>query len=64
LKQNSALHFFDKVNISASKFNKKKNQLESEAAKMDAILKNPKHQNLVKFSSGKQSASVGFEGPE
>ena len=63
--QKLALESFDKMNILAFKINDK-NQAEFavEKAKVDAILKNEKYQQLMKFNSGKEGASVSFVGDD
>ena len=63
--QSEALHSFDKVNVLAFKLNdKNKAQFETERAKVNLILKDPKYQQLMKFGSGKDAASVSFVGDE
>lgn len=65
VEQNNALHSFDKMNILAFKLNEEnKGQFEVERAKIDLILKDSKYQQLMKFGSGKQSASVSFVGSD
>lgn len=65
VEQNSALHSFDKMNILAFKLDEKnKDQFEVERAKIDVILKDPKYQQLMKFGSGKQSASISYVGSD
>lgn len=63
--QTEALHSFDKMNILAFKANDK-NQVEFEAerTKVKAILKNPKYQQLMKFGSGKDGASISYVGAD
>jgi len=63
--QKLALESFDKMNILAFRANDK-NQAEFavEKAKVDAILKNEKYQQLMKFNSGKEGASVSFVGDD
>lgn len=59
--QKEALQSFDKINVLAFKLNdKNKAQFETERTKVDLILKNPNYQQLMKFSSGKQGASVSY----
>ncbi|HKO76384.1 MAG TPA: DUF4252 domain-containing protein [Flavobacterium sp.] len=63
--QSEALHSFDKMNILAFKLNdKNKAQFETERAKVNLILKNPNYQQLMKFGSGKEGASVSFVGTD
>ena len=61
--QNAALKSFDKMNILAFKFDDK-NKVEFEVGriKLNAILKGEKYQQLMKFGSGKDGASVSFVG--
>lgn len=63
--QAEALNSFDKMNILAFKANdKNQGQFETERAKVKAILKNPKYQELMKVGSGKDGASVSFVGTD
>ncbi|MDR7211378.1 DUF4252 domain-containing protein [Flavobacterium piscis] len=63
--QTEALNSFDKMNILAFKANDKNQaQFETERAKVKAILKNPKYQELMKVGSGKDGASVSFIGTD
>ena len=63
--QTEALNSFDKMNILAFKANDKNQvQFEAERAKLKAILKNPKYQELMKVGSGKDGASVSFVGTD
>jgi len=63
--QTEALNSFDKMNILAFKANDKNQaQFETERAKIKAILKNPKYQELMKVGSGKDGASVSFVGTD
>ncbi|MBF4473239.1 MULTISPECIES: DUF4252 domain-containing protein [Flavobacterium] len=63
--QSEALHSFEKINVLAFKLNdKNKSQFEAERAKVNQILKDPKYQQLMKFSSGKQGASVTYVGDD
>jgi hypothetical protein len=63
--QSEALHSFDKMNVLAFKLNEKnKAQFEVERAKVNLILKDPKYQQLMKFGSGKQGASVSYVGTD
>jgi hypothetical protein len=59
--QKEALQSFDKINVLAFKLtDKNKVQFETERAKVNLILKNPDYQQLMKFGSGKQGASVSY----
>jgi len=63
--QNEALKSFDKMNVLAFKANTKNQaQFETERAKVKAILKNPKYQELMKFGSGKDGASISYVGTD
>lgn len=63
--QKEALQSFDKINILAFKLNdKNKAQFETERAKVNLILKDPKYQQLMKFNSGKQGATVNYVGSD
>ncbi|PZX92827.1 DUF4252 domain-containing protein [Flavobacterium aquariorum] len=63
--QSEALHSFDKMNVLAFKLNdKNKAKFETERAKVNLILKDPKYQQLMKFGSGKQGASVSYVGTD
>jgi hypothetical protein len=63
--QAKALHSFDKMNILAFKRNDKNQaQFEAERSKVNAILKDEKYQQLMKFGSGKDGASVSFVGDD
>lgn len=63
--QNQALQSFDKMNILAFKLNATNQaQFEIELAKVDTILKDVKYQQLMKFGSGKEGASVSFVGSD
>lgn len=65
VEQKGALHSFDKINILAFKLNEKnKDQFETESAKIDFILKDSKYQLLMKFGSGKESASISYVGSD
>ena len=65
VEQSQAMQSFDKMNILAFKLNdKNKAQFETERAKVSAILKDEKHQQLMKFGSGKEGASVSFVGTD
>lgn len=63
--QTEALKSFDKMNILAFKANDKNQaQFDTERAKVTAILKNPKYQELMKFGSGKEGASISYVGTD
>jgi hypothetical protein len=63
--QSEALHSFDKMNVLAFKLNdNNKAQFETERAKVTLILKDPKYQQLMKFGSGKEGASVSYVGSD
>ena len=65
VEQNDALHSFEKMNILAFKQNDKNSaQYETEREKVNAILKDEKYQQLMKFGSGKDGASVSFVGTD
>ncbi|QIH39729.1 DUF4252 domain-containing protein [Flavobacterium sp. Sr18] len=63
--QNDALKSFNKMNVLAFKLNdKNKAEFGTERAKVDLILKDKKYQQLMKFGSGKEGASVSFVGSD
>ncbi|MFB0910878.1 MAG: hypothetical protein ACI9Q9_000959 [Flavobacterium sp.] len=63
--QNEALESFDKMNVLAFKLNEtNKEQFESERAKVVLILKDKKYQQLMKYSSGLEGASVSYVGTD
>lgn len=63
--QKEALSSFDKMNILAFKLtDKNKAQFEIERTQVNAILKDQKYQQLMKFGSGKEGASVSFIGDD
>ena len=65
IEQTTALKSFDKMNILAFKLDdKNKAEFETERAKVDLILMDKKYQQLMKFSSGKESASVSYLGTD
>ena len=65
VEQNEALHSFEKMNILAFKRNATNStQFEAERIKVNAILKDDKYQQLMKFGSGKDGASVSFVGTD
>ena len=64
-KQSEALQSFDKMNILAFKLNdSNRSQFETQRAKVEKILKDEKYQQLIKFGSGKEGASVSFVGDD
>jgi hypothetical protein len=63
--QKEALGSFDKMNILAFKLNdKNKAQFEIERSNVNLILKDEKYQQLMKFGSGQEGASVSFVGDD
>jgi hypothetical protein len=65
VEQKTALKSFDKMNILAFKINgKNKSQFEAERCKVKEILKDEKYQQLMKFGSGREGASICFVGDE
>lgn len=63
--QNEALKSFDKMNILAFKANATNETLfETERAKVKAILKDPKYQQLMSFGSGQDGASISYIGSD
>ena len=63
--QTEALHSFQKMNILAFKASdKNKAEFESERIKINTILKDPKYQQLMKFGSGKDGASISYVGTD
>ena len=65
LQQNEALQSFEKMNVLAFKLNgMNKAQFELERAKVNLILKDKKYQQLMKFGSGKEGASVSYVGSD
>ena len=61
VEQQQALQSFDKMNILAFKLNDtNKSQFEIERAKVNTILQDQKYQQLIKFGSGKEGASVSY----
>ena len=64
-KQSEALKSFDKMNILAFKVNdSNKSLFEAERSKVEKILKDEKYQQLMKFDSGGQGASLSFVGDD
>ncbi|MGL2994979.1 DUF4252 domain-containing protein [Flavobacterium sp. TSSA_36] len=65
LEQQQALQSFKKINILAFKRNPNNTaEFETECAKLTGIMKNPKYQQLMKFGSGKEGASISFVGTD
>lgn len=63
--QTEALNSFDKMNILAFKANATNTtEFETERAKVKLILKDPKYQELMKFGSGKEGASISYVGTD
>lgn len=63
--QTEALNSFDKMNILAFKANAtNQTAFETERAKVKVILKDPKYQELMKFGSGKEGASISYVGTD
>ena len=65
VKQNEALKSFDKMNIIAFKLDDKNQAVyEVEKAKVKTIIKDKKYQELMRFGSGKEGASISFVGTQ
>jgi hypothetical protein len=65
VEQKTALKSFNKMNILAFKLDgKNKAEFETERTKVNAILKDEKYQQLMKFGSGKEGASISFVGDD
>lgn len=63
--QKEAINSFDKMNILAFKAtDKNQGEFEIERKKVSAILKDPKYQELMKFGSGKDGASISYVGSD
>ncbi|QSW87682.1 DUF4252 domain-containing protein [Flavobacterium endoglycinae] len=63
--QKEAINSFDKMNILAFKANgTNQAEYDAERKKLTAILKNPKYQELMKFGSGKDGASISYVGSD
>jgi hypothetical protein len=63
--QDEALKSFDKINILAFKLNNvNKDQFEIEREKVNVILKDKKYQQLMKFGSRKDGASLSYVGSD
>ncbi|GEP52014.1 hypothetical protein FNO01nite_26860 [Flavobacterium noncentrifugens] len=65
LEQKEAMKTFEKMNVLAFKANgSNKAEFATERAKVTKILKDEKYQQLMKFGSGKEGASVSFVGED
>jgi hypothetical protein len=65
VEQKTALQSFDKMNVLAFKLDGKNKALfETEYAKVNLILKDKKYQQLIRFGSGKEGASVSYVGSD
>jgi hypothetical protein len=65
IEQSTAMKSFDKMNVIAFKINdKNKAKFDVERAKVSEILKNEKYQQLMKFGSGKEGASISYVGDD
>ncbi|SCY66320.1 DUF4252 domain-containing protein [Flavobacterium caeni] len=65
LEQKQAFQSFDRMNILAFKATDANTaEFETERAKVSQILKDPKYQQLMKFGSGKEGASISFVGDD
>ena len=63
--QQTALQSFDKMNILAFEVNDKNQaQFEAEKAKINLILEDKKYQQLMKYGSGREGASISFVGDD
>jgi hypothetical protein len=63
--QTEALQSFEKMNVLAFKLNdNNKAEFETERAKVNLILKDSTYQQLMKFGSGKEGASVSYVGTD
>lgn len=63
--QKQALKSFDKMNILAFKAtDKNKAEFDAECAKVKTILKDAQYQQLMKYGSGSEGASVSFVGDD
>ena len=63
--QKTALASFDKMNVLAFKVDKNnKAEFEAESNKVKEILKGKEYQELMKFGSGKDAASISYVGDE
>jgi Domain of unknown function (DUF4252) len=65
VEQSKAIQSFDKMNILAFKINdKNKAQFDIERAKVTSILKDEKYQQLMKYGTGKEGASISYVGTD
>lgn len=65
IEQSKAIKSFDKMNVLAFKINdKNKAQFDIERAKVTSILKDEKYQQLMKYGSGKEGASISYVGTD
>ena len=63
--QTAAIESFDKINILTFKAtDTNKAQFETERAKLEVLLQDKQYQQLMKFSSGTQGASISFVGTD
>ena len=63
--QKNALQSFDKMNILAFKATEKnKPEFEAECARVKTILKDEQYQQLMKYGSGSEGASISFVGDD
>ena len=63
--QKIALKSFDKMNVLAFKINAtNQSDFSTEKLKVNSILKNEKYQQLMKFGSGKEGASISYVGED
>lgn len=63
--QKAALKSFEKMNVLAFKLNDKNHtDFSTERQEVNLILKNEKYQQLMKFGSGKEGASISYVGED
>ena len=63
--QKAALKSFEKMNVLAFKLNdKNQTDFSTERQEVNAILKDEKYQQLMKFGSGKEGASISYVGED
>ncbi|MEC5166203.1 hypothetical protein RCH18_001939 [Flavobacterium sp. PL11] len=63
--QSAAIESFEKINILTFKATEtNKAQFETERAKLELLLEDKQYQQLMKFSSGTQGASISFVGTD
>ena len=63
--QKAALKSFEKMNVLAFKLNdKNQTDFSTERQEVNLILKNEKYQQLMKFGSGKEGASISYVGED